>query len=257
MYGLTLFVHSWLRWLLLATALVVAVRCVHGLLRKRPWSGNDRLFVQLFMRLFDLQITLGLLLYILLSPIVRAAFSDVGAAMKSSVLRFFLVEHITAVVIAVAIAHIGHARAQRATSSAQHHRRMLVTVLLWLLAVVVAIPWPFRPYGRPLARSSIEQAEPSANAPAVYLARCAACHGASGAGDGVAAGSMQPPPRDFRDPLWQRSISDAQLREVIVSGGTARGLSANMPAHPDLPKRELAALVRFVRSRAQKQSAPR
>ena len=247
MYALTLWVHSWLRWLVVAAALVVFAYGLRGWRRRSPWTGTDERWTKLLLGLVNLQFLLGLLLYVLLSPIVRAAVRDPGAAMKSSVLRFFAIEHITAMVIAVAVAHAGLARARRLGAAPERHRRAAIVVGLFLLCVVIGIPWPFRPYGRPLARVSLVAPEPVA-VPDLYAARCAVCHGPAGRGDGVAAGAMQPPPRDLGSPSFQRSVSDAQLAEVIAKGGAARGLSTNMPPNPDLDAREIELLVRFVRA---------
>jgi len=250
MYAVTLIVHSWLRWLLLLAGLLLLARAARALRRNADWSGRDVRAVRLFVGLADLQLMLGLLLYVVLSPIVRIALSDLRAAMASSVLRFFVVEHITAMAIAVVVLHVGKLRALRAASARGRHKGVLLTVSLFLACVLIGIPWPFRQYGRPLLRTSLGVLEPTARVPNTYTARCAVCHGASGHGDGVAAGSMVPAPRDFRDARWQRSASDAQLRALIQQGGVASGLSANMPAHPDLSRAELDELVRFVRSRA-------
>jgi hypothetical protein len=259
MYGLTLLLHSWVRWLLLALALVVLLRSLRGLRTQQAWSARDERWLRVFMGLLNLQFLFGLSLYVALSPIVRAALRDPSAAMKSAVLRFFGVEHLTAMLIALTVAHVGMARARRAADAHARHRRTLFTIVGFLLAVVIGIPWPFRPYGRPLVRS-FEAAKEEVDVPEIYLARCAACHGAAGRGDGVAAGSMRPAPRDFHEGGWQRAASEARIRDAIVRGGRALGLSANMPAHPDLSEREVAELVQFVRrapQRPQGKSSPR
>lgn len=246
-YGVALIVHSWVRWLLLGLGLLLLVRAVRSRYSGRGWSPRDQRLGVTFIGLLDLQFLLGLLLYVLLSPIVRAAFVDPRAAMKSSVLRFFFVEHITAMLIAVAVAHIGWARVRKAATDAARHKTMAISIACWLAAVVIGIPWPFRPYGRPLARVALPAS--SSEEPVLYAERCGACHGARGDGAGVAAGSMAPPPRDFRDAVWQRSVSDPRLREVIARGGRVAGLSPHMPPNPDLSDAQLTALIAFIRGR--------
>src|SRR5262245_45263321 len=73
-----------------------------------------------------------------------------------------------------------------------------------------------------------------AGAPKLYAERCSTCHGPRGRGDGLGGEALHPPPRDFANRAWQASISDAEIRETIHAGGAARGLSALMPAQPDL-----------------------
>jgi hypothetical protein len=82
-----------------------------------------------------------------------------------------------------------------------------------------------------------------------YATKCVTCHGATGHGDGPAAGALNPKPQDFARRGWQRSVTNAYLAKVIVEGGAAVGKSPTMPPHPDLrtqPKlvRGLVALIR-------------
>ena len=67
-----------------------------------------------------------------------------------------------------------------------------------------------------------------------YNSKCATCHGAKGAGDGILAASLNPKPRDYSDSDWQSTVTDEQLEKVILEGGKAGGLSALMPASPEL-----------------------
>ncbi len=89
-----------------------------------------------------------------------------------------------------------------------------------------------------------------ADGSAVFQVRCSTCHGESGDGHGPASAGLEPQPRDFRDPAWQDSVSDAHIESVIAQGGPAVGLSALMPPHPDLAAQpgQLAALRSYVRS---------
>jgi len=92
----------------------------------------------------------GLILYGLLSPITWAAFSNMGAAMKDPTLRFYAVEHVVMMVIAIALVHIGRTRVQKATSDAAKHRTAAIFFGLALILILAGIPWPFREVGRPL-----------------------------------------------------------------------------------------------------------
>lgn len=93
-------------------------------------------------------------------------------------------------------------------------------------------------------------ATPEAEARQIWETGCVTCHGAAGRGDGAMAGRLSPPPRDHSDPAWQDAVTDAQIAEVIVRGGAAIGMSASMPARPDLADKPavVAALVARIRS---------
>ncbi len=83
----------------------------------------------------------------------------------------------------------------------------------------------------------------------LWQARCANCHGAAGHGDGPTGRGLVTRPRDFHDAAWQARVDDAYLRRVIVEGGGAHGLSADMAANVDLADRPaiVRELVRTIR----------
>jgi mono/diheme cytochrome c family protein len=89
----------------------------------------------------------------------------------------------------------------------------------------------------------------SAKAEEIFSTRCFTCHGMSGAGDGPASAGLAPPPRDFRDPVWQDSVTDDHITKIVAYGGAAVGKSPGMPGNPDLvaQKDVLAALVAHIR----------
>jgi mono/diheme cytochrome c family protein len=78
---------------------------------------------------------------------------------------------------------------------------------------------------------------------------CAICHGANGHGDGPAAANLNPRPRNYSDKAWQASVTDEELRQIILLGGAAVGKSATMPGQPQLKDKPevLSALVGIIR----------
>lgn len=78
---------------------------------------------------------------------------------------------------------------------------------------------------------------------------CAQCHGADGKGDGPAAENLNPKPRNYTDPAWQKSVTDDEIKAIIVGGGPSVGKSGMMPPNPALKGRddvlnELVAIIR-------------
>ena len=88
------------------------------------------------------------------------------------------------------------------------------------------------------------------DAKALMADRCAVCHGDNGDGQGPSAASMSPPPRNFHDPKWQKSVNDKTIAKAIVDGGSAVGVSASMPGNPDLANQPdvVAAMVKQIRA---------
>lgn len=147
MYSVVLFLHSWVRWLVVIAAVAAVGRAFYGWLGKKGWTRLDNQMGLLFSTSLDVQMLLGLILYFFLSPITTAAFKNFGAAMSNPVMRFFTVEHIFYMIIAVVLGHVGRTLAKKATETMARHR---VSAILYGLAVVIillAIPW-----SRPLFR---------------------------------------------------------------------------------------------------------
>ena len=89
----------------------------------------------------DIQVFLGLLLYVFLSPITRTAFQDFSTAMTIPEINFFAVEHILMMILAVILVHVGTILTKKATSDVSIYRRAAIWYSLASLVVIIAIPW--------------------------------------------------------------------------------------------------------------------
>src|SRR5689334_12759863 len=115
MYDLTLFAHSWLRWLVLFAALAAVARAMSGVQTRRPFTPVDERARLWLTASLDLQMLLGLILYNFLSPVTKSAFVDMAAAMSAAPIRFFAVEHPTGMIVAIVLAHVGRVRIRKAS----------------------------------------------------------------------------------------------------------------------------------------------
>ena len=152
MYSPLLLLHSWLRWVVLLTALVALIRAIGGTNGKRPWTAADARAGLLFITSLDLQFLIGLLLYLFFSPVVQAAFGNIGAAMRNPEYRFFVVEHFVGMFIATALAHIGRVRSKKAKTDAARFKSAAIFYGLALVIMLLSIPWPGMAAGRALFR---------------------------------------------------------------------------------------------------------
>ena len=149
MFSALLIAHSLMRWIVLLTGLAAAGRGIAGWGGKR-WTAADGRAGRFFVIALDIQFLLGLLLYVVFSPIVSLAMQNFGVAMRDPVQRFFLVEHALGMIVALALAHIGQSKIRKSTDEARRHRIAAVFFSLALLLILLSIPWPFMPAARPL-----------------------------------------------------------------------------------------------------------
>ena len=126
MYNAALLLHSWLRWVVLLAGLALVIRSAMGMGNQARWGSADDRNVRLFVISLDLQLLVGLLLYFVLSPVVKVAMSDVASAMRNADTRFWLVEHLTGMVVAIALAHVGSVKIRRAVDAASKRQMTVI-----------------------------------------------------------------------------------------------------------------------------------
>jgi len=158
MYAAFLLIHSTVRWVVLLLALAAIARAIRGVAGKREWEPADQSIGAWFTGSVDLQMLLGLVLYIFLSPFIRDAWGDLAATMRNPPLRFFAVEHITGMIIAIALVHVGRARTKKLADAPSRHKAAMIFYGLALIVMLGSIPWPGMPAGRPLFRGFGETA---------------------------------------------------------------------------------------------------
>jgi hypothetical protein len=136
----------------LVAAVVVVSRALAAMVTRRDWTSADNTAVRIFTTSLDLQMAIGFIIYFFLSPFTYPAWSDLTATMRDDAVRFIIIEHQTGMLIAVALANIGLARVRRNTIPSRRHRAALIFFGFALLMMLVFVPWPGRPGGRPLVR---------------------------------------------------------------------------------------------------------
>ena len=150
MYTTVLALHSWIRWIALIAAVGTTLAALRGKVAGAK-SLADR-WGMIAMMALDTQMLLGLLLYFVLSPNTKAIMENFGAAMKDPALRFWAVEHTVTMFAAIAAAHVGRVLARKAASDAAKRTRLLICFGLATVLIILGMPWPGRPGGRPLFR---------------------------------------------------------------------------------------------------------
>jgi cytochrome c553 len=83
----------------------------------------------------------------------------------------------------------------------------------------------------------------------MFATVCATCHGMDGTGNGPAAETLKPKPRNYTDAAWQASVTDDELRKTILKGGMAVNKSPMMPGNPQLEQQPevLDGLIKIIR----------
>ena len=137
MYTTVLTIHSWIRWIALVAGVGATMAAMRGKVEGAT-SLADRWGLVAMMAL-DIQMLLGLLLYFVLSPNMKAILDNFGGAMKDPAARFWAVEHTSAMVAAVVLAHVGRVLARKAATPAAKRTRLLICFGLATVVMILVL----------------------------------------------------------------------------------------------------------------------
>ena len=150
MYNGILHLHNLLRWVILLLLLIALFRHMAGMMNRRAVTRGDQRVDLFLMITAHITFVVGIYQWIAgpwgLKLIRGQGMSDV---MANDQYRFWAIEHITGMVIAIALITVGRAAIKRAVDW-RAHKKAFWFFLIALLLVLVSIPWPFREgIGRP------------------------------------------------------------------------------------------------------------
>lgn len=134
LYSFLLHLHSGFRYIVLLLVLLAIIRAWLGWLGKVAYSESHRKLNLFAMISVHTQLLIGILLYFV-SPLVKFG-SD---TMKDATTRYWTVEHLTGMLIAIALITIGHARSKRGATSDAKHKSIAIFYTLALAVIVIII----------------------------------------------------------------------------------------------------------------------
>ncbi len=146
-YTLMLALHNLLRWVVVLGGLYAIITSVQGLVTQTRWSKNHSRAGLIFTSSLHAQLVIGLLLYVV-SPYIQGLMGNMSAAMRDTQARFFVVEHLTLMILAIIAAQLGYSLAKRAKSDRAKFIRATVGYVLAAVIILYAIPWEWRPLFR-------------------------------------------------------------------------------------------------------------
>jgi hypothetical protein len=144
MMQIVLGIHNILRWMILLAAAYTLFRMIRGLTTKPAWTEADGKAGLVFSILVDSQMLLGLILYFVLSPLVKTFFANIGEAMQNSALRYWGIEHVGLMLAAVIFVHLGSAVGKKEITDQEKFKRGTIFFALVVVSLLAGIPW-FRP----------------------------------------------------------------------------------------------------------------
>jgi hypothetical protein len=117
--------HGLFRWIVLATAVAAIFVTFSGWSGTKPPSTNLRRFSVIFVIAMDIELLVGLLLYLGASSSLRSTFAA----------------HSVLMLLAVICAHVGGASSRKARTDVMKYRGAAIAYTISLLLMLAGIPW--------------------------------------------------------------------------------------------------------------------
>ena len=133
-YSFFLHLHSGFRYIVLLLVLLAIIRAWADWLGKKSYSEGNRKLNLFAMISLHTQLLIGLVLYFL-SPFVQFT----GGMMKDNNARYWTVEHLTAMIIAIILVTIGHSKSKKITLPEGKHKTIAIYYTLALVVIVITI----------------------------------------------------------------------------------------------------------------------
>ncbi|MBT1702486.1 hypothetical protein [Chryseosolibacter indicus] len=144
--------HSLVRWLVLVSLLIAVINAYRGWLSNRRYLKFDDTIRITAVTIAHIQVGIGVWLY-LVSPVVDYFLHNFSHAVHERHIRFFGMEHITMMVIAIIIVTIGSSKTKRRQTDKEKFKTMAIWFTIALVIIFLSIPWAFSPFtSRPLIR---------------------------------------------------------------------------------------------------------
>lgn len=144
MYAILIALHSLFRWLVvLSLTYATAVAC-QGWITKRAFSKYDNLVRHGTATIAHIQLLLGLALYFV-SPIVQYFLQNFSEGVHQREIRFFGMEHIFMMLLAIALLTVGAVKTKRQTADVLKFKTMAIWFSVAWVVIFFSIPWPFLP----------------------------------------------------------------------------------------------------------------
>lgn len=127
--------HSGLRWLVL----VFLIFAVANAFTAKTFEKKHKIINLFALITVHLQLVIGLVQYFLSD---KVQFID--GWMKNPLLRFYGMEHLVGMLIAIILITIGYSKAKRKGNPADKFKAIRIFYTLGLIIILLFIPWPFR-----------------------------------------------------------------------------------------------------------------
>jgi hypothetical protein len=151
MYQGLLHLHNFGRWVVIILLLSAIFRSLAGMTGNKAFTSGDKKTGLFLMIAAHIMLLIGLYQWFA-GPwgLHNIQAQGMQTVMHDNVFRFWAVEHITGMLIAIILITIGRGSAKKNISDKAKHSRSFWFYFIAFIIIVATVPWPFREVARPL-----------------------------------------------------------------------------------------------------------
>lgn len=123
--------HSYNRYLILVALVYVLYRSWSGWMGKKSYEKADNTASVALLGLAHLQLVLGLIQYF-----VTSAYTTGGMPISDPWVRYFKMEHISAMILAVVLIQLGRTFSKKATLDVDKHKKLAIYTTIATVIIV-------------------------------------------------------------------------------------------------------------------------
>ncbi len=136
MYEILKHTHSGLRWI----ALILILLAIYNAFTAKAFGKREKMINLFSMVSLHTQLLLGLVLYFIYPH--RVSFA--AGWMKDASFRFYGMEHLAGMLIAIALITVGYVKSKKGKTPASIYKPIKLFYIIGLILILASIPWPFR-----------------------------------------------------------------------------------------------------------------
>jgi hypothetical protein len=137
MYEILKHTHSGLRWV----ALILILLAIYNSITAKEFGKRQKLINLFSMVSLHTQLILGLILYFISD---KVKFFDGWMKEPTGIYRFYGMEHLAGMLIAIALITVGYVKSKKGTTPAEIYKPIKLFYIIGLILILASIPWPFR-----------------------------------------------------------------------------------------------------------------
>lgn len=139
------YVHSMLRWFVLLLLMVAIVKSLSGMVAHKAFTASDKRIGLLLLMVAHTTALIGIYQWVIGSwGLKNIQHLGMSTVMKDAGLRFWAVEHIAGMLIAVVLITMGKRVGKLSIADLSKHKRSFWFYTVALVIILACIPWPFR-----------------------------------------------------------------------------------------------------------------